>query len=72
MSGDAAPADRVRTLLLRGDNVLKSAKPERFPRALEAFEQAREAAADPAVDQRVRDLVERRIESVRRLTESDA
>lgn len=72
MSGDAAPADRVRTLLLRGDNVLKSAKPERFPRALEAFEQAREAAADPSVDQRVRDLVERRIDSVRELMESES
>ena len=70
MSGDSAPADRVRTLLLRGDNVLKSAKPERFPRALEAFEAAREVAADPSVDERVRELVERRIESVRTLMES--
>ena len=72
MSDDAAPADRVRTLILRGDNVLKSAKPERFPRALEAFEQARAAAADPSVDERVRDLVERRIESVRQLMETEA
>jgi hypothetical protein len=62
-------ADRVRTLLLRGDNVLKSAKPERFGRALEAFEEARDAAADPSVDPRVRDLVERRIQAVRQLTE---
>ena len=72
MSGDAAPGDRVRKLLLRGDNVLKSAKPERFPRALEAFEQAREAAADPSVDPRVRDLVERRIESLRALMEAES
>ena len=71
MSGEPAPADRVRTLLLRGDNVLKSAKPERFPRALEAFEQAREAAADPSVDPRVRELVDRRIESLRQLMESE-
>ena len=70
MSGDAAPADRVRTLLLRGDNVLKSAKPERFPRALEAFEEAREVAADPSVDARVRELVERRIEGLRQRIES--
>jgi hypothetical protein len=62
-------ADRVRTLLLRGDNLLKSANPERFGRALEAFEEARQAAADPAVDPRVRELVERRIESVRELME---
>ena len=67
MSTDAA--DRVRTLLLRGDNVLKSARPERFGRALSSFEEAREAAADPSVDPRVRELVERRIESVRQLME---
>jgi hypothetical protein len=61
------PAGRVRTLLLRGDNVLKSAKPERFERALAAFEEARDAAADEAVDPRVRELVERRIEATRAL-----
>lgn len=69
MSSDAAPADRVRTLLLRGDNMLKSARPERLPRALEAFEKAREAAADPSVDARVRELVDRKIEAVRGLME---
>ena len=67
MSSEAA--DRVRTLLLRGDNVMKSAKPERFGRALEAFEEARQAAADPSVDPRVRELVDRRIESLRGLME---
>ena len=41
----AVTAERVRTLLLRGDNLLKSARPERFGRAMEAFEEAREAAA---------------------------
>jgi hypothetical protein len=60
-------AERVRTLLLRGDNVLKSAKPERLDRALATFEEAREAAADPSVDPRVRELVERRIDSLRQL-----
>jgi hypothetical protein len=63
-------AERVRTLLLRGDNVLKSAKPERFGRALEAFEEARVAAADPSVDPRVRELVERRIEQLREMMEA--
>ena len=67
MSGDAA--DRVRTLLLRGDNVLKSARPERFGRALDSFEEAREAATDASVDPRVRELVERRIEALRGLME---
>jgi hypothetical protein len=66
---DQAAAERVRTLLLRGDNVLKSARPERFGRALAAFEEAREAAAAPGVDPRVRELVERRIETLRALME---
>jgi hypothetical protein len=65
----AQPSDRLRTLLLRGDNLLKSASSERLGRALEAFEEAREVAADPSVDPRVRELVERRIASVRELAE---
>jgi hypothetical protein len=65
----ADPAARIRTLLLRGDNVMKSARPERFERALKSFEEAREVAADPAIDPRVRELVERRIDSLRALIE---
>jgi hypothetical protein len=63
-------AERVRTLLLRGDNVLKSGRPERLGRALETFEEAREAAADPSVDARVRELVDRRIEALTQLMEA--
>lgn len=63
----ADPAARVRNLLLRGDNVMKSARPERFERALQAFEEAREVAASPDVDPRVRELVERRIDGLRGL-----
>ena len=59
--------ERIRTLLLRGDNLLKSGRPERLPRALEAFEQAAEITRDPAVDPAVRELVERRLEAVRSL-----
>ena len=62
-------ANRVRTLLLRGDNLLKSARPERFGRALEAFEEAREAAGDDDVSPEVRELVERRIDALRELME---
>jgi hypothetical protein len=58
-------ADRVRTLLLRGDNLLKSGRPERIGRALEAFEEAREAARDADVPPAVRELVERRLEALR-------
>jgi hypothetical protein len=63
------PAERIRTLLLRGDNVLKhqSGDRERLLRALEAFEEAGELAADDAVDPRVGGLVARRIASVRDL-----
>jgi hypothetical protein len=60
-------AERVRTLLLRGDNLLKSARPERFGRALEAFQEARKAAQDDDVSPEVRELVERRIASLREL-----
>ena len=64
-------ADRVRTLLLRGDNLLKSARPERYGRAMQAFEEAREAARDDDVSPEVRELVERRIEGLRqRMAES--
>ena len=60
------PGDRIRTLLLRADNVLKNQVPggdheDRARRARQALEEAREIARDPAVDERVRDLVERRI-----------
>ena len=62
-------ADRVRTLLLRADNVLKNTVPggdpaHRARRAREALEQARELAADPCVDARVRELVDRRLASL--------
>jgi hypothetical protein len=71
-SDPADPAARVRTLLLRGDNVMKSARPERFQRALDAFEEARSVAASPEVEPRVRELVERRIDSLRALMEASS
>lgn len=60
------PADRIRTLLLRADNVLKQTdppthEPERARRARTALTEARELARDPAVEPRVRELVERRL-----------
>ncbi len=59
-------ADRVRKLLLRADNVLKNQGDEadRQRRARQALEEARTVAQDPNVDQRVRDLVERRLEQL--------
>jgi hypothetical protein len=59
-------ADRVRKLLLRADNVLKNQGDEadRQRRARQALEEARTVAQDPNVDQRVRDLVDRRLEQL--------
>ncbi len=65
-------AERVPTLLLRGDNLLKSAPPERFGRALDTFEEAREAARDGDVSPEVRELVERRIDALRQLMAGEA
>jgi hypothetical protein len=62
----AAPADRIRTLLLRADNLVKNEGDEdaRRRRAVQALEEAREIARDPAVEPRVRELVERRLEAL--------
>jgi hypothetical protein len=62
----APPADRIRTLLLRADNVVKNEGDEddRRRRAIRALEEAREIARDPGVDPRVRELVERRLEGL--------
>lgn len=61
-------ADRIRTLLLRADNVLKHAGSHedgvpdaRRKRARDALLEARAAAAAPGVDPRVGELVERRL-----------
>ena len=61
-----APADRIRTLLLRADNVLKNQgdDADRARRARQALEEARELASHPGVDQRVRELIERRLEGL--------
>lgn len=63
---DATPQDRIRTLLLRADNVLKNEgdAADRRRRAREALEEAATLAADPAVDERVRGLVARRLEGL--------
>lgn len=62
----AAPAERIRTLLLRGDNLLKTQgragdSDTRVERARRAFEEARDVARDAAVEPRRRELVERRL-----------
>lgn len=57
------PDDRIRTLLLRADNLLKNEgdQADRERRARIALEEAREVARDPLVEARLRDLIERRL-----------
>ena len=62
MVTDSDAANRVRTLLLRGDNLLKHGRSE--DKAREAFEEAREVAAAGDLDQPIRDLIERRLEQL--------
>jgi hypothetical protein len=70
VTAERDPSERIRTLLLRGDNVLKkSGGGERLQRALDAYKEAEDLCADETVDPRVRDLVARRISSVRGLIE---
>jgi hypothetical protein len=62
MVTDSDAADRVRNLLLRGDNLLKHGRSE--DKAREAFEEAREVAAQGDIDPRVRELIEHRLEQL--------
>jgi hypothetical protein len=59
---DSDPAERVRTLLLRGDNVLKHGRSE--DKAREAFEEARKVAEEGQLDERIRQLIEHRLEQL--------
>jgi predicted negative regulator of RcsB-dependent stress response len=56
---DSDPSDRVRTLLLRGDNLLKHGRSEE--KAREAFEEARRVAEEAELDERIRQLIEHRL-----------
>ena len=62
-------SDRIRKLLLRADNVLKNEGDQaaRVRRARAALEEAREVAADPGVDPKIRELVQRRLEGLETL-----
>lgn len=63
---DHTPAERVRTLLLRTDNLLKKGRTDA---AREALAEAREAAAEGDVDERVRELVERRFAALEQIAD---
>jgi hypothetical protein len=59
---DSEAADRVRTLLLRGDNLLKHGRSR--DKAREAFEEARRVAEEGELDPPIRELIERRLEQL--------
>jgi predicted negative regulator of RcsB-dependent stress response len=59
---DSEASDRVRTLLLRGDNLLKHGRSQE--KAREAFEEARRVAAEADLEQRIRDLIDHRLEQL--------
>jgi len=59
---DSDASDRVRNLLLRGDNLLKHGRSD--DKAREAFEEARRVAEEGDVDERIRQLIEHRLEQL--------
>jgi len=64
--------DRVRSLILTGDNRLKQGGPVQARKARETYEKAlAEAEAAGVADELIRGLLERRIADVRVLEEAD-
>lgn len=62
--------DRIRELLLRGDNRLKQGgDPAALARAREAYEEALATAVEAGLDAQVRPLVESRIAGLDRLAD---
>ncbi len=60
------PGERARVLLLRGDELLESGRPESLDEALLAYQGALELAADPSVaDDELQRLLEERVETAR-------
>jgi predicted negative regulator of RcsB-dependent stress response len=59
---DSDPADRVRNLLLRGDNLLKHGRSD--DKAREAFEEAKRVAEDGNLDERIKQLIDHRLEQL--------
>jgi hypothetical protein len=61
------PSDRIRTLLSRADNVLRSSSGDegtRARRARQALEEARDLARDPGVDAELRGRIDERLQGL--------
>ena len=56
----AEPSERVRNLLLRGDNLLKHGRSD--DKAREAFAEAKQVAEDAGLDERIVALIDHRLE----------
>jgi len=59
---DSDASERVRNLLLRGDNLLKHGRSGE--KAREAFEEARRVAEEGQLDERIRALIDHRLEQL--------
>jgi predicted negative regulator of RcsB-dependent stress response len=57
---DSEASERVRNLLLRGDNLLKHGRSQ--DKAREAFEEARKVAIEAQLDERLLQLIDHRLE----------
>jgi hypothetical protein len=66
------PSERVQVLLLRGDELLEAGGPESLDEAVLAYEGARDAAADPAVGDDLRAVVDERLAGARERLEPGA
>jgi hypothetical protein len=68
------PGERARVLLLRGDELLESGRPESLDEALLAYQGALELAAEPSVaDDELRRILEERVDTARdRLARGDS
>jgi hypothetical protein len=57
---DSEASERVRNLLLRGDNLLKHGRSQ--DKAREAFEEARQVAIEAQLEERLLQLIDHRLE----------
>jgi hypothetical protein len=64
-------AERVRKLIIVGDNRLKQGGPDKFAKARGTFEQALRLAEEAGVGDRFRPFIERRLASLEALSAGD-
>jgi hypothetical protein len=60
-------AERIRKLIIVGDNRLKQGGTDKFAKARGTFQQALRMAEEAGVDERFRPFIERRLESIEQL-----